>query len=317
MAIKISEEEIGGMRPKAPSLFCEFVRKAAHEGESCLITENDLHNFTAKVILGFTEPKYVDIYPRVKPARTKSVLVYPLEKFEQEPDVVVTITDPGRMMQVVQVLYRATRKRLEPNMTCEASAIAGEATALPYMEKKPNLTLLCGGARGIAGYNDNELAIGIPFDQFVKLADLLVEPTLAAALCGCIMDEIPKHLKEAFVALGFDKGTDHFYGDFKGKVFRFYLNKDERGLMTTVTVHYPMKFKSETEAQKSVDVVKEMLAGLGGESTVLPRENWLDLILTVRFPDELEKIALDRKKFEETISGVLLGFAAAIDKVVS
>jgi uncharacterized protein (DUF169 family) len=317
VAIKISDKEIKEPRPKAPSLFCEFVRKAAHEGEPCAITENDLHNFTARVILGFTEPKYVDIYPRVKPVRTKSVLVAPLEKIEQEPDVVVTITDPARMMQVLQVLHRATRKRLEASMTSEASAIAGEVTALPYVEKKPNLTLLCGGARTIAGYKENELALGIPFDQFVKLVDLLVEPTLATALCGCIMDEIPRHLKEAFVELGFDKGTDHFYGDFEGKVFRFYLNKDERGLMAAATIHYPLKFKSEREAQKSVELAKELLAGLGGESTVIPRENWLDLILTVEFPDGLEKVALDRKKFRETISEILTGFVAVVDKVAS
>lgn len=316
VGIKISDKETKRSRPKTPSLFCRFVRKAAHEGESYLITENDLHNFTARVILGFTEPKYVDIYPRVKPAQTKSVSVAPLEKIEQEPDVVVTITDPARMMQIIQVLYRATRKRLEPSMTCEASAIAGEATALPYMKKKPNLTLLCGGARGIAEYNENELAIGIPFNQFIKLVDLLVEPTLAAALCGCIMDEIPKHLKEAFVNLGFDKGTDHFYGEFKGKVFRFYLNKDERGLMTAATVHYPLKFKSEQDAQKLVEVAKKLLEGLG-ENTVLTRENWLDLILTFKFPDGLEKIALDKKRFEEMISGTLTGFVEAVNKVTS
>jgi uncharacterized protein (DUF169 family) len=317
VAIKISEKETRGSRPSAPSLFCEFVRKAAHEAESCLITENDLHNFTARVILGFTEPKYVDIYPRMKPARTKSVLVAPLEKIEQEPDVVVTITDPARMMQILQVLYRATRKRLEASMTSEASAIAGEVTALPYMEKRPNLTLLCGGARTIAGYKENELALGIPFETFVKLVDMLVEPTLATALCGCIMDEIPKHLKEAFVEVGFDKGTDHFYGDFKGRVFRFYLNKDERGLMATATIHYPLKFRSEQEAQKSIELAKELIAGLGGESTVLPRENWLDLILTIEFPDGLEKVALDKEKFRETISEILAGFVAVVNKVAS
>ena len=317
VAIKISDKEIRGPRPEAPSLFCEFVRNAAHGGEPCAIVENDLHNFTARVILGFTEPKYVDLYPRVKPARTKSVLVAPLEKMEHEPDVVVAITDPARMMQILQVLHRATRKRLEASMTSGASAIAGEAMALPYMEKRANLTLLCGGARSLVGYEEDELAIGIPFDQFVKLADMLVEPTLAAALCGCIMDEIPKHLKEAFIAFGFDKSTDHFYGEFRGKVFRFYLNKDELGLLTTATIHYPLKFKSEQEAQKLIGMAEELLVGLGGESTVIPRENWLDLILTLKFPDGLERLALDRKKFEEAISEILAGFVAVIDKVTS
>jgi uncharacterized protein (DUF169 family) len=317
VAVKFSEDKLEGQRPGSPSLFCDFVRKAARDEESYLITEEDLKNFVARVILGFTEPKYVDIYPRVKPARTKSVLVAPLEKMNREPDVVLVISDPARMMSIVQVLYRATRARLEANMTCEGQAVAGEATALPYMEKKPNLTLLCGGARGIAGYKEDELIIGIPYSEFTKLVDLLVKPKLTAALCGCIMDEIPKHLKEAFVGLGFDKGTDHFYGDFEGKIFRVYLNKDERGIMASAIVHYPMKFKSKEEAQKFIGSAKKLLARLEGESNVVPRENWLDLVLMVEFPEGLEKLALDLARFNKAIKDILVGFAGVVDEIAS
>lgn len=315
VAVKFSEEQLEGPKPASPSLFCEFVRKVAHEDKTFLITEKDLKNITARIILGFTDPKYVDIFPRVKPARTKSVLISPLEKTDLEPDVVLVITSPARMMLILQMLHRATRRRLEASMTCEASAIAGEAVALPFMEKKSNLTLLCGGARGLAGYKENELAIGIPYSEFTKLMALLVEPKLTSALCGCVMDEIPKVLKEAFVGLGFDKGTDHFYGDYKGKVFRFYLNKDEKGVMSAATVHYPLKLKTEEEAKKYVGVGKEMLASLGGESDAIPRENWLDLILTVKFLDGLEKLALDRKKFEKTVTEILAGFARVVDEI--
>jgi len=316
VAIKISDRELDGQRPKQPSLFCEFVRKAAHEGDPSTISEKDLQNFAARVILGFTEPKYVDIYPRIKPATTKSVLVSPLEKMKQDPDVVIAITDPARMMEILQVLHRATRKRLEASMTGEASAVAGEATVIPYMERKPNLTLLCGGARTIAGYQESELAMGIPYDAFVKLSEMLVEPTLVTALCGCIMDDIPRHLKEAFIQLGFDKSTDHFYGEFVDKVFRIYIDKDERGF-TKMTAHYPLKFKSEQEATKAIDRAKELLAGAGGEATIIPRENWLDLILTFQFGEGLEKIALDRAKFDTTIKEILIGFANVVDKIVS
>ena len=315
VAINISNGEKRGSRPKEPSLFCEFVRKEAHDGLGYLITESDLQNFSARIILGFTEPKYVDLYPRVKPAKTKSVAVAPLEKVDFEPDVIVIITDPARMMKIVQVLYRATQKRLEANMTCEASAIAGEATALPYMEKRPNLTLLCGGARDIAGYSENELALGMPFENFTKLVNSLKEPTLATALCGCIVDEIPKHLKQAFLDFGFEKGTDHFYGEFERRVFRIYLGKDEKGLISIVTIHYPLKFKSQQDAQKAIDAAESLLAGLAGGGTVIQRENWLDLVLTVKFSGGLEKVALEKKKFGKTISGILTDFAAVINKI--
>lgn len=291
------------------------MRKAAHEGKGYLITGDDLNNFSARVILGFDDPKYVDLYPRVKPAKTKSVVVAPLEEIEVEPNVVVVITDPNHAMQIIQVLTRATKKSLEATMTCQASAIAGEAVALPFMEQRPNLTLLCGGARGIAGYSADELALGLPLEDFIKLADLLVEPTLSKALCGCLMDELPKHLKEAFSDFGFEKGTDHFYGDFRGKVFRFYLAKDEQGRMTITKVHYPMKFKNEEEAKKSAKAAIELLMKLEGTSSVLSRENWLDLILTVNFPEGLEKIALDKKEFEKTITNILTKFSEAIDKI--
>ncbi len=315
VAVKISESELKGQRPKSPSLFCDFVRKAAHDGESFLITEKDLQNFAARVILGFMDPKYVEISPRIKPAKTKSILVAPLGKIEAEPDVVLAIADPARMMHVAQVLHRATKVRLEAKMTCEASAIAGEATALPFMEKESNLTLLCGGARGLAGYKDNELVVGIPFDHFIKMTELLVEPKLVAALCGCVMDEIPKHLKEAFIGLGFDKGTDHFYGEFGRKVFRIYLQKDEKKVLNSATVNYPMKFKSEKEAKEKVKAAEELLAELGGESMAVARENWLDLISIVKFPDGLDKIATDKKRFEQTVNSILESFVAIIEKL--
>lgn len=173
VAVKISNIQIDGQRPKQPSLFCDFVRRVARNGEALTIVETDLQNFTARVILGFTEPKYFDINPRIKPASTKSIVVAPLEKIREDPDVVIIITDPARMMGVVQTISRATRERFEAKMTCEASAVAGEVTAVPYIEKKPNLTLLCGGARTLAGYGDNEMVMGIPFDTFVKLIETL------------------------------------------------------------------------------------------------------------------------------------------------
>ncbi len=316
VAVKILEREFEGVRPNKPSLFCDFVRRAAHGEEAVTITENDLQNFAARVILGFAEPKYVDISLRLKPAKTKSIVVAPLEKMKESPDVVIVITNPSRMMEIVQVLRRTTRSTLEVSMTCEASAVAGEITALPFMEKKPNLTLLCGGARMLAGYSENELAIGIPYDIFTKFAETVVEPTLVTALCGCLMDDIPKHLKEAFINFGFDKSTDHFYGEYKERVFRIYLNKDERGVISSATFHYPVKFKSESDAQGMVELAKKSLSELGGETTALLRENWLDLILTVKFPDNLEKLALDLNEFKESISRVLEGIAAAVDKIV-
>ncbi|MGC8816335.1 MAG: DUF169 domain-containing protein [Candidatus Hadarchaeum sp.] len=176
VAIHISERPIAGNRPSVPSLFCELVRKTAYTGEIHVIGADDLSNFSTRVILGYREPQYVDLYPRVKPAKTKSIVVAPLEKIEIEPDVVVVITDPAHAMLVVQALTKSLKKPLEASMTCHGGAIAGEAVAIPFMEHRPNLTLLCGGARELAGYSPNELALGLPFADFLKLVDSLAIP---------------------------------------------------------------------------------------------------------------------------------------------
>lgn len=169
VAILVSDREMAGNRPKTPSLFCELVRKAAYGGESYVVTVEDLSNYSTRVVLSFDEPRYVDLYPRIKPAKTKSVLIAPLRKADIEPDIIVIVTDPAHAMLVVQALSRSLKKRFEASMSCQGSAIAGEAVAIPFMEQRPNLTLLCGGARELAGYSADELALGLPYAAFIKL----------------------------------------------------------------------------------------------------------------------------------------------------
>ncbi|MEM3514396.1 MAG: DUF169 domain-containing protein [Candidatus Hadarchaeum sp.] len=176
VAILVSDREIAGNRPKEPSLFCELVRKAAYEGKSYVVTEDDLSNYSTRVILGFNEPQYVDLCPRIKPAKTKSILIAPLGKIEVEPDIVVIITDPAHAMLIVQALSRVLKKRLEASMSCQGSAIAGEAVAIPFTEQRPNLTLLCGGARELAGYSADELVLGLPYAIFLKMMKEVKKP---------------------------------------------------------------------------------------------------------------------------------------------
>jgi uncharacterized protein (DUF169 family) len=200
-------------------------------------------------------------------------------------------------------------------MSCEASAIAGEIVARVYTTKQPNLTLLCGGARGLAGYRDSELAMGLPYEHFLAVAEHIEEPRLTKALCGCVMDEIPKHLKEAFTRMGFDKGTDHFYGEFDDKVIRVYLNKGSEGLFSVATYHYPLKCRSKEDAERVATEAETALAMLGGDSGISIRENWIDLVVIMEYPEGLEKIAVDEAKFRETIESFLKRFCGVIDRI--
>lgn len=312
VAVNISTEAGEDSNVESAGRFCQFVRKAAFERKEYTIEEDDLSNFTPKIMLGFSEPQYVDIYPRIKPVETQSIKVAPFEASGGEPDVIIVIGNPARLMEILQILHNTTKDPLEASCTGEGSAIAGEATALPYMEGKPNLTLLCGGARTIGGFEDDELAFGIPFDVFQEVAASLTEPELTDALCGCLMDDIPDHIKNAFMEMGFEKGTDHFFGEFEGKLLRFYIDQGDRGRLSKMTVHYPLKLKSKEEAAKLLETAKGILSS---EGSAMQRENWLDLVYMADFSEGLEKVALDKEEFKKEISDLFSNFVNIINEI--
>ncbi len=314
VAITVHIQDTNSPSPDTSNRFCYFVRNAAKLRESFTLKEKNLSNFTATIILGFADPKYTEIYPRIKPSKTKAVTVRPLELEKGTPDVVVIISDPETMMKVFQVYHQMSKERIESSCTSEGSAIAGEATAIPYMEDKPNLTLLCGGARSIGGFKDDELAMGMPYDIFTKLVEQLSEPNVTDALCGCIMDNLPSHLVEPLKEMNFDKGTDHFHGYYRGKALRLYLDQDESGSVKKMTVYLPLKFRDESQAQKAMETAKPIITGNGFANK---RENWLDIGMIKEFDEGLEKIATDREEFKEMMNSIFTEFIGIVKDIKS
>lgn len=221
-------------KPPRRMRFCEMVRKAA-EGKSFEAEVEDYSCPNAIVTLGYEAPVYVDIQPRINPADTKVVKVAPLEELK-DPDVVLAILNPKQIMEVSQLL-----DGLEANFK-GSMAVCGEATAKPYMENKPNVTFLCGGARTFGGYKDSELIFGAPPVVFKELG-VKIEglSKTCAALCGCKTSDISPHIVASFEKLGFDKGIDYFFGKVDGQNVRIYLNKDFAGKIKYVTIHLPIK----------------------------------------------------------------------------
>ncbi|MDO8671507.1 MAG: DUF169 domain-containing protein, partial [Dehalococcoidia bacterium] len=64
-------------RPTKPIHYCRAVREAA-KGQTYLIKLGDEACAEAEVVLGFRDPKYVDIEPRIK-TRTKAIRIGPLQ----------------------------------------------------------------------------------------------------------------------------------------------------------------------------------------------------------------------------------------------
>lgn len=137
--------------------FCRLVREAA-SGKDFLITVDNLACPNAEVTLGFREPMYVNIEPRIK-AKTAAVRVGPLE----DSNVVLLVLSPEQIM-IVSILLGGISAKFKGEM-----AVCGEAVAQVYNDGQPNVTFLCNGARMYGGYQPNELVLALPYKVFIEL----------------------------------------------------------------------------------------------------------------------------------------------------
>ncbi len=279
-----------------PMRFCEMVRKSAVYGESFVFGVEELTCTSGELALGFTEPCYGEVYPRIKPANTKFVSVEPLEKADKKPDVVIVIGTPRRIMRISTILAQLHEKQPVEARFKGEFAVCGECTAIPFMEKKVNLSMLCNGARMFSGYRDDEVVMGFPLPDFIKLAESTEEKEITSALCGCIMDDIPANAVDAIEKIGFGKGTDQFFGRFGNEIVRLYTPKDKEGKITSLTLHIPVKFKDNetaSDVNENLKLEPPMLHGV--------RDNWVDIALPIELGETLNRASMRGEKFEALV----------------
>ncbi|VVB56414.1 putative ArCR [uncultured archaeon] len=302
VAVRIINDASEKKTSSQPMRFCEMVRRSAFYGENFVFSVEELTCTSAELALGFTEPSYGEVYPRIKPANTKLVSVSSLEKTEKKPDVVIIIGNPRKIMRVSTILSQLHEKQPVEVKFKGEFAVCGECTAIPFMEKKVNLSLLCNGARMFSGYRDDEVVMGFPLDDFVRIAESTEEKEITSALCGCIMDDIPAGAVSAIEKIGFGKGTDQFFGRFGSEIVRLYTPKEKDGKITSLTLHVPIKFKDSETASSANEKAKEML-----EKPLLHRlrDNWVDIALPLDLGETLNRASMRGQKFETLVkSGI-------------
>ncbi|MDP2845409.1 MAG: DUF169 domain-containing protein [Candidatus Methanoperedens sp.] len=312
VAVRILSDGAEQKTSASPMRFCEMVRRSAVYGESFIFGVEELTCTSAELALGFTEPTYGEVYPRIKPANTKLVSVSPLEKTEKKPDVVVVIGTPRKIMRVSTILSKLHEKQPVEVKFKGEFAVCGECTAIPFMEKKVNLSLLCNGARMFSGYRDDEIVMGFPLDDFVRIAESTEEKEITSALCGCIMDDIPAGAVAAIEKAGFGKGTDQFFGRFGNEIVRLYTPKEKDGKITSLTLHVPVKFKDNETASKANEKAKEIL-----EKPLLHRvrDNWVDIALPLDLGETLNRASMRGEKFEAIVKGGIDTILKEVEKV--
>ncbi|NOZ82256.1 MAG: DUF169 domain-containing protein, partial [Euryarchaeota archaeon] len=212
--------------PERRGKFCEFVMRAAR-GETVRAEDEECH--LSLIALGFQEPRYLDLQPRIQPAETKAVLVAPAEKLE-DADVVLMIATPRQVMEIAAMLGGINAR------FAGEIAVCGEAVAEPLKSGSANVSFLCGGARMLGGYRDSELIVAAPPEVFAEIAEKVkaLQKT-CGALCGCRTSELPEQVITAMTEAGFEKGIDYFFGRVNSMNVRLYMNKDSSGRIEHLT----------------------------------------------------------------------------------
>lgn len=160
VGIKIYQVEVSdGAKPAKPIHYCRAVRDAA-KGKDFLIRLGDEACAEAEVVLGFRDPKYVNIEPRIK-TRTKAIRIGPL----LDADHVIFILNPEQAM-TISLLLDGVNGRFGGQIS-----ICGEISAQIALDGKTNFSLLCDGARLYGEYEVGEVAFGLPYDVFLQLPE--------------------------------------------------------------------------------------------------------------------------------------------------
>ncbi len=92
------------------------------------------------------------------------VAVQPLSACSEPPQVVIIVTNPFNAMRIVQGYSFEYGTNTSFQMTGN-QAFCSECTAYPLQHGRINISLLCSGTRNRVKWNENELAVGIPFIQ--------------------------------------------------------------------------------------------------------------------------------------------------------
>ena len=292
-------EKVDGAETK-PARYCELVRRAAVFGEEFILTADKLTCAGAEVALGFSEPMFDETGPRIETG-TEAIIIKPLERMEEEPDVVIIISTPKKLMKISGVYNQVFKEPVRSEFK-GSSAICGECTAIPFVHGRANFSLLCDGCRTFSGYRPDEVAIGMPYSVFAELAKGIREDRIIRALCGCIMDDLPKNAVKTITEMGFDKATDHFMGYAGKHIIRMYAIKNERGRIEELTLYLPLKFRDEDEARRMYERAGEHFSE---PYMVRLRENWLDIVLPVELFAPLQRVVQDREKFENIINSAI------------
>lgn len=98
--------------------------------------------------------------------KLKALYLFPLETAEIEPDIVVVEDETEKLMWIALANLNIKKgKRLESS-TAILQATCVDATLIPYVEQKFNMSMGCYGCRDATDICPNETVLGFPYKDF-------------------------------------------------------------------------------------------------------------------------------------------------------
>ena len=176
--------------------YCQLLMEAK-KGKSLLLTATSISCPAAASALGFlplpekiskgemlktlglfasneAAARTMNAMPRLESGKFRAVAVAPLETASFEPDVVVIEDVPEKIMWInLASLYSSGGRLNFSSAVFQACCV--DATAIPYLSKKVNVSLGCYGCRDSTDIADDECLTGIPVHLLPEIVDSLRE----------------------------------------------------------------------------------------------------------------------------------------------
>ena len=104
---------------------------------------------------------FIDM-PRLEPGKIAMLHLFPLEKAQFVPDLVVVEDEVEKLMWIVLSYLHAQGGRRVPSSTAVLQAACVDSTIIPFLEDRLNLGYGCYGCRDATDIGNNETVLGFP-----------------------------------------------------------------------------------------------------------------------------------------------------------
>lgn len=116
----------------------------------------------------------------LEPGKLQALYLFPLETAEIEPDIVVVEDETEKLMWLVLAEINNGKGTRVESETAVLQATCVDATIIPFVKQKFNMSFGCYGCRDATDIGPNETVLGFPFKDFESLSGYIEKLALKA-----------------------------------------------------------------------------------------------------------------------------------------